>query len=386
MKLSKLLGLTQVSASSLVSQEKPVNSLLYNKGCGARKLPQPWSDLQHLSDPPPSFDFQPSCDSSDQEQEEMDMSSCDVVENSVIYSNPYDAIIELDRAIKQDHLNHVQQLRYLSIRMYLEKVESGCSQYNASMDIAKALGGGSYRARNIRSWANIFQHLSLLPTSQRGLNQKTPSLLDDENVKQEVISYLRMNKFNINPDIFREHITTTILPRLNIIRSKVISKSTARRWLFRLGWDCHEYRKGIYVDGHERSDVVEDREKFIADYDELAKLTPTFSVDNLDIIEPTLPPNTSQHIFITHDESSFNANDGPKRGWGPVDEQPLLKKGRGRTLMISDFICETIGVLRLSPEQQLQFPNIPPIARTMHNTGANFDGYWTVEDLIKQVF
>ena len=270
--------------------------------------------------------------------------------------------------------------------MYLEKVESGCSQYNASMNIAKALDGGFYCAKNIRSWTNIFQHLGFLPTSQHGLNQKTPSLLDDENVKQELISYLRMNKFNINPDIFREHIATTILPRLNIIRSKIISKSTARRWLFRLGWNCHEYHKGIYVDGHERFDVIEDRKKFIADYDELAKLTPTFSVDNLDIIEPSLPPNTSQHIFVTHDESSFNANDGPKHGWGAVDEQPLLKKGRGRTLMISDFICETIGVLRLSPEQQLQFPNISPIARKMHNTGANFDGYWTVEDLIKQIF
>ena len=118
------------------------------------------------------------------------MSSCDVVENSVVYSNHYDAIIELDRAIKQDHLNHVQQLRYLSVCMYLEKVESGCRQYNASMDIAKALGGGSYRARNIRSWANIFQHLGLLPTSQRELNQKTSSLLDGENVKQKFISYL----------------------------------------------------------------------------------------------------------------------------------------------------------------------------------------------------
>ena len=140
------------------------------------------------------------------------------------------------------------------------------------------------------------------------------------------------------------------------------------------------------MDGHKHSDVVEDHKKFIADYDKLIKFTPTFSVDNLDIIESSLPLNTSQHIFITHDESSFNANDRLKYGWEPVIEQSLLKKGHSRTLMISDFICETIGVLRLSPEQQLQFPNISPIARTMHNTGANFDGYWTVEDLIKQVF
>ena len=40
--------------------------------------------------------------------------------------------------------------------MYLEKVESGYNQYNASIDIANVLGSGSYRASNIRFWVNIF--------------------------------------------------------------------------------------------------------------------------------------------------------------------------------------------------------------------------------------
>jgi hypothetical protein len=36
----------------------------------------------------------------------------------------------------------------------------------------------------------------------------------------------------------------------------VISDSTARRWLKKLGWQYGKHSNGMYVDGHERADVV----------------------------------------------------------------------------------------------------------------------------------
>ena len=40
---------------------------------------------------------------------------------------------------------------------------------------------------------------------------------------------------------------------------KGISERTARRWLIKLGWRRTVVQKGVYMDGHERSDVVEYR-------------------------------------------------------------------------------------------------------------------------------
>jgi len=52
------------------------------------------------------------------------------------------------------------------------------------------------------------------------------------------------------------------LPALGI--QATISEPTAQRWLkFRLGYECKEAKKGIYIDGHEHPDVVKEREAFI---------------------------------------------------------------------------------------------------------------------------
>ena len=50
-----------------------------------------------------------------------------------------------------------------------------------------------------------------------------------------------------------------ILPELNINLSKGISERTAQHWLIKLGWRRTVVRKGVYMDGHERADVVEYR-------------------------------------------------------------------------------------------------------------------------------
>jgi len=41
-------------------------------------------------------------------------------------------------------------------------------------------------------------------------------------------------------------------------------KSTARRWLQRMGFTYKQFHKSIYVDGHERDDVVEYRTEFLS--------------------------------------------------------------------------------------------------------------------------
>jgi hypothetical protein len=46
------------------------------------------------------------------------------------------------------------------------------------------------------------------------------------------------------------------------------STRTAIRWLNKLGFLHSKFTKGVYVDGHERDDVVEYRKKFLEDMEE----------------------------------------------------------------------------------------------------------------------
>ncbi|RGB26216.1 hypothetical protein C1646_631478 [Rhizophagus diaphanus] len=80
--------------------------------------------------------------------------------------------------------------------------------------------------------------------------------------------------------------------------------------------------------------------------------------------ELILNVNEKRHILITHDKSTFYANDRKKTFWGPVGHQPLQKKGAGLSLHISDFLTEVDRCLK---------------------TEENEDGWWKTDDLIKQI-
>ena len=67
----------------------------------------------------------------------------------------------------------------------------------------------------------------------------------------------------------------------------------------------------------------------------------------------------------------------------------LQPKSQGRGLMVSDFIDEHSGFLRLSSEEQqlarLSQPNLSDTARVIFKFGAQGDGYWNSEHFIAQV-
>ena len=55
---------------------------------------------------------------------------------------------------------------------------------------------------------------------------------------------------------------TVILPALEI--KCTIVEYTAQHWLkFKLGYECREAKKGIYIDGHECPDVIKERKEFL---------------------------------------------------------------------------------------------------------------------------
>ena len=94
---------------------------------------------------------------------------------------------------------------------------------------------------------------------------------------------------------------------------KIISH-TARNWLYKLGYDYKDGKKDVFIDGHERLDIVQNCENFLK---VMKKLKPYFVLFNEDgIIKDKKYPfdcvirgaNRRLVIVITYNENTFSAN------------------------------------------------------------------------------
>ena len=174
-----------------------------------------------------------------------------------------------------------------------------------------------------------------------------------------------------------------------------ISLSTSLRWLHNLGFEVIKKKKGTYVDGHERDDVVEFRTKFLrkmtangflnkgnAPTPEAASALPA------DLESPT-DEGIAKSVVIFHDESTFQANDDDPWLWGVKGESVIRPKSRGAGIMVSDFIDEHNGYLRLTEEEYSEavenHPQLRRQAREFLEYGKERDGYWTAEKFLNQL-
>lgn len=159
-------------------------------------------------------------------------------------------------------------------------------------------------------------------------------------------------------------------------KSLAIRVRTARNWLKELGLKYGRLEKGVFKDGHERDDVKKYRQEIFA---------PTFckylksSVWFDELGNFTMPENVDKPVvFITHDESHFNANDAKLFVWSNEDIKPIRPKGRGKGIMVSDFL--TPGG-RLSCEWE---NGRKEFASMLIETGSGKE-WWTNEMMMKQL-
>jgi len=158
------------------------------------------------------------------------------------------------------------------------------------------------------------------------------------------------------------------------------TEQTGRNWIKRMDYRYGTGVKGVYVDGHEHEDVVDYcQNHFLSLWSILDSRMMTWTSDNIPL-PPTLPnfPHEKRIVLVTHDESTFYANDRCKKRWIHKDEKPEpVRKGEGASLMVSDFISPDLGWLKSkdgSREAQIIF-----------KAGKNRDGYFNCEDLCQQI-
>ena len=94
-------------------------------------------------------------------------------------------------------------------------------------------------------------------------------------------------------------------------------------------------------------------------------------------------PSPERRAIIFH-ESTLNANDSLQ--WGTPDSQMIRPKSRGSGIMVSDFIMEKHGYLRLTNEYDRamqNYPNARKAARDLLEYGESRDGYWNSDKFMK---
>ncbi|ETV65653.1 hypothetical protein H257_17702 [Aphanomyces astaci] len=105
----------------------------------------------------------------------------------------------------------------------------------------------------------------------------------------------------------------------------------------------------------------------------------SFSGEAMDILESPNDVSQEQVVWVTHDESTFYANDDGGMVWTNTAHLDLTKRGRGRSFMVSDFLCPCHGRLFMLGESEPLF-----VTEDLH-VGKAQEGYWTSEHVTKQV-
>ena len=272
------------------------------------------------------------------------------------------------------------------------------------IDAAELIGRVLGRSdRTIREWRVTFNsNRGNFPDTLQGKYQRDGVLWQNEYLNKKATKYVRENtvvkgKPNLTAGSFCKWVNECLLEMTTLEPGypRHISIETARRWLIELGFVVKEHKKGTYVDGHERSDVVEYRKTFLRRLCALGFLnetnapTPECAESLPKDLESLSEERIAKTVVLFHDESTFQANDDQLKFWGTKDMIFLRPKSKGAGIMVSDFIDEHNGYLRLTDDEyeraKASHPGIKRQARSFLEYGENKEGYWTSEKFMAQI-
>jgi hypothetical protein len=110
-----------------------------------------------------------------------------------------------------------------------------------------------------------------------------------------------------------------------------------------------------------------------------------------------LGENEKEIVFVVHDECCFSAHDGKRIVWAEKGHEKIKKKSHGQSIMISEFLCECHGHMRITAAQALEhnFKHaLKPdgsvdatklVARETLLIGAHKEGYWKNKHVAAQL-
>ncbi len=159
------------------------------------------------------------------------------------------------------------------------------------------------------------------------------------------LSKLGDNEIDTQADLEQSILYGSIIHANGTIeRHMEIRSKTARKWLNRLGYKWKDVQKGVFFVGHEREDVVEYRGIVLEEMKALLPYFVKFKEDST-ILPKKYPENCAVGssnrrpiIMITHDKSTFSANNSRRKVWTFEGHGILCPKGKRRGIMVSDIL------------------------------------------------
>ena len=254
----------------------------------------------------------------------------------------------------------------------------------------------------VREWRAHFYTNGEIPESKQGRYQRSGILWTNEDLNRKATRYIRENanvkgQPNLTVSTFCQWVNNDLLPNETLEPGfpRKIAVETARKWMHELGFEVVLKKKGTFVDGHEREDVVEYRKMFLrrmvglgflhesnAPTEEAKKALP---ID----LDPPRPELMDKTVVLFHDESTFQANDDQPTLWAKKGTSVMRPKSKGSGIMVSDFITEKDGYLALTEEEYEQAkqkdPSIRRYARERLEYGEAKEGYWTSNKFMTQI-
>ncbi|KAJ3838001.1 hypothetical protein F5878DRAFT_652312 [Lentinula raphanica] len=208
-------------------------------------------------------------------------------------------------------------------------------------------------------------------------------MLDDEDFSAELKLFLlekSRKDYIFAKDIVEFVASPEIQAKISKDGKKIsITLRTAQRWLKKLEWRYAKKPKGMYIDGHEREDVVAYRQGFVHRWKEYERRMVTYNNDgNATFLRGFPVPQGPRFrlVLVTHDESTFYAHDHRKSLWTHASEAPTPeRKGEGSSLMVSAFLTPEWGLLKDDEDE----------ARLFFEAGKTRDGYFSGADLLVEV-
>ena len=210
-----------------------------------------------------------------------------------------------------------------------------------------------------RCRSGLLDNNGVLPESQEGCSQRTGVLWHNEELNKKAAEYVRENAaVKGRPNLTTvEFCNECLLPNSTLEPGfpREGGLETSRQWLHHLGFEILTVRKGIFINGHERQDVIEARKLFIRKVTNIGFLhftnAPTEDeMKTLSDVDGSTNERCSKTVVFFH-ESTFRSNEDQPTQWGMEGDKTMKPKSKGAEIRASDFVDEHYGFLALSDEE-----------------------------------
>ena len=164
--------------------------------------------------------------------------------------------------------------------LYLQRKNPEAMRRDFSLQVAQSFNRGKYFSECLVTWERMWIRGKGIPEGRQGCDTKLSSLFNDEEVQLFVREFISLKKEEITSSLLAQAVTEFVGSRemgahfqasLELVeaeredegqqkRPSSLKARAATMWLSKMGYSWCSAKKGVYIDGHEREDVVQYRQ------------------------------------------------------------------------------------------------------------------------------